>query len=117
MTLNQPEKKRKTSLPMGDINVSLKKMTDEETSALDIALDANGVENPTSFFRECVKAAIIQTKDGGLIAWPPQFVMQDRSDQVYVRDRWSTAQDRISRREKEDALNPAKKKVRKKDKK
>ena len=54
-------------------------------------IDANGIGGYNAFFRECVKSLIIQTRPGSLIAWPPEFLLQDRSNAGLVKDRWEHA--------------------------
>jgi hypothetical protein len=66
---------------------------DEDVPKFLQALDANGIAGYNAFFRECVKNFIIQTKEGSLIAWPPEFILQDRSNEELIKERWEYAKE------------------------
>lgn len=94
MALQKTRKHKKiTGMPSG-ISANYKEITDQVKSEVSIAFDANGVAGWNEFFRECVRTFHAQTRDGSLIAWPPEFLVQDRSNNQLVKLRWSTAKER-----------------------
>jgi hypothetical protein len=66
---------------------------DEDVVKFLQALDANGIAGYNAFFRECVKNFIIQTRGEKFIAWPPEFILQDRSNEELVKERWEYAKE------------------------
>jgi hypothetical protein len=66
---------------------------DEDVPQLLQAIDANGITGYNNFFRECVKSLLVQTRHGALIAWPPEFILQDRSNEELVKERWEYAKE------------------------
>jgi hypothetical protein len=84
---------RKPTTP--GISASYREITDEDRASLLLAFEACGVAGYNEFFRECVKTFLAQTRDQNiLIAWPPEFLVQDRSNKELVRLRWAAAKDR-----------------------
>jgi hypothetical protein len=66
---------------------------DEDIPQILQAMDANGISGYNTFFRESLKNFLIQTRDGTLIAWPPEFILQDRSNKALVKERWEYAKE------------------------
>jgi hypothetical protein len=93
MTLKRMARRREIP-DMAKIQAAYNDIPDKDVPALDTAMDANGIASNNAFFRECIKAFLIQTKEGELIAWPPEFVLQDRSNTQLVKDRWGKAKDK-----------------------
>jgi hypothetical protein len=86
---------------MSKISASTKTLRDDrELSDADIAdlerrRAACGFSSWNEFFRECLSALQGQTSDGDLIANPPEFVMQDRSNKKFVEHRWGKSKDKV----------------------
>jgi len=66
---------------------------DDHVPQLLQAMDANGIGTYNAFFRECVKSFMVQTRQGTFIAWPPEFILQDRSNERLVKERWEHAKE------------------------
>jgi hypothetical protein len=92
MGLKRNQKKEKNN-QVAKIQGAYLDMPDEDLPRFLQALDANGIAGYNAFFRECVKNFLIQTKSGKLIAWPPEFILQDRSNEELVRERWEYAKE------------------------
>jgi hypothetical protein len=70
-----------------------KELTEAEIADLERRRAACGFSSWNEFFRECLSALQGQTAEGDLIANPPEFVMQDRSNKRFVEHRWGTSRD------------------------
>jgi hypothetical protein len=68
-------------MPVPTIQTSYVGVPQEDVDTLREALSFLGVEENTKFWKECVVAIITQHRMGHVIAWPPQFVLQNRSEE------------------------------------
>jgi hypothetical protein len=68
-------------MPVPTIQTSYVGVPQEDVDTLKEALTFLGVQENTKFWSECVVAIITQHRMGHVIAWPPQFVLQNRSEE------------------------------------
>jgi hypothetical protein len=67
-------------MPVPTIQTSYVGVPQEDVDTLREALAFLGIQENTKFWAECVVALITQHRMGHVIAWPPQFVLQNRSN-------------------------------------
>jgi hypothetical protein len=61
----------------------------EEIAQIKKTFRANGITSLDYFLERCLQSLIEQTAGKELIAWPPLFVMQERSEQ-FLAERWAS---------------------------
>jgi hypothetical protein len=92
MTLKSHGKKGKSN-EVAKIQGAYLDIPDDHVLQLLQIIDANGIGGYNALFRECVKSLILQTRQGALIAWPPEFLLQDRANERLVKERWEHAKE------------------------
>ena len=90
-------KKKNQNQAMAKISASTltwpddRELTDADIAELERRRLACGFSSWNDFFRECLSALKVGTENNELIANPPEFVQQDRSNKRFVAHRWGTS--------------------------
>jgi hypothetical protein len=69
----------------------------EILAEFDKALLVLGVESRNHGVAELIRAFALQSRSGALLAWPPEFVCQSRSNDNYIEERRGFAEEKIER--------------------